>query len=146
MMKMLVFSYWTLTALAVDRSKFRTCQQTGFCRRQRHFTGGGPYEYVLLPESIQVHEDKDEKIKDEVPKKEEKEGVWNSLSKRILGSSKDTDIKQNGPLDPYLRGPNPQITGKIVQQHVNEGQWMLRFWIRFGVVHHHGLADQSGLG
>ena len=99
--------------MAVDRSKFRTCQQTSFCRRQRHYTGDGPYEYVLLPDSIQIHQEEESKAK-ETQKKEEKTGVWNSLSKRILGSAKD----DHGPLDPYVRGPNPQITGQIVQQLV----------------------------
>ena len=117
----LFISYWTLTAMAVDRSKFRTCQQTSFCRRQRHFTGQGPYEYVLVPESIHIHrEEKDGTGGEEAAhnKKEEKKsgGVWNSLSQRILGSSKSKD--HDGRLDPHVRGPTPQISGQIVQQVV----------------------------
>ena len=117
----LLISYWTLTALAVDRSKFRTCQQTGFCRRQRHFTGHGPYEYVLVPDSIHVHDANQEDAQEEQAhkKEEKKSGVWNSLSQRILGSSsKDKD----GPLDPFVRGPQPQISGQIVQQGIKSQQ------------------------
>ncbi|KAM6032633.1 LOW QUALITY PROTEIN: neutral alpha-glucosidase AB [Chlamydotis macqueenii] len=43
-------------ALAVDRSNFKTCEQSGFCRRQRRFQpGNSPYRAVL--ESLQLGPD-----------------------------------------------------------------------------------------
>ena len=41
--------------MAVDRSKFRTCQQTSFCRRHRHGKSKRLYTYKILDDSIKVH-------------------------------------------------------------------------------------------
>ena len=38
------------SAFAVDHAKFRTCQQTGFCRRHR--TDEKPHPYVVAPNSL----------------------------------------------------------------------------------------------
>ncbi len=38
--------------MAVDRSKFRTCEQTSFCRRHRHGKSRALYDYKIIPESI----------------------------------------------------------------------------------------------
>ena len=49
------------SAFAVDRSKFRTCQQTAFCRRNRQHANGTPnnshvlYQYQILPHSVHFH-------------------------------------------------------------------------------------------
>ena len=37
-------------ASAVDHAKFRTCQQTGFCRR--HLKSDKPHPYVVAPNSL----------------------------------------------------------------------------------------------
>ena len=111
---MTVFLLWTLTALAVDRSKFRTCQQTSFCRRQRHFTSDT--DYVLLPETIRVHLPTEEDKENSDTQEEKTGGVWNSLSKRLLGSTHQHDAHNQQPLDPYVRGPPPQVTGQLVRQ------------------------------
>ncbi|KAL7547957.1 hypothetical protein ACHAWF_011228 [Thalassiosira exigua] len=39
-------------AMAVDRSKFRTCHQTSFCRRHRHGRSAGLYEYKIEPGTV----------------------------------------------------------------------------------------------
>lgn len=40
--------------MAVDRSKFRTCEQTSFCRRHRHGRSRALYDYKILPESVRI--------------------------------------------------------------------------------------------
>lgn len=42
-------------AMAVDRTKFRTCQQTSFCRRHRHGKSKRLYDYRLVGESVRIH-------------------------------------------------------------------------------------------
>jgi hypothetical protein len=42
--------------MAVDRSKFRTCTQTSFCRRHRHGRSKPAYKYQLDPSTIQFHD------------------------------------------------------------------------------------------
>jgi len=41
--------------MAVDRSKFRTCSQTSFCRRNRNGRSQPAYQYSLDPASIEFH-------------------------------------------------------------------------------------------
>ncbi len=41
--------------MAVDRSKFRTCSQTSFCRRNRNGRSKPAYQYHLDPASIEFH-------------------------------------------------------------------------------------------
>jgi alpha 1,3-glucosidase len=40
--------------MAVDRSKFRTCEQTSFCRRHRHGKSRALYNYKIVPESVEI--------------------------------------------------------------------------------------------
>lgn len=115
---MQLLSIWTLTAMAVDRSKFRTCQQTSFCRRQRPYSGGS-YSYALVPDSLQLIEEAGGVASEEERKPPEEEasrgsgGVWKSLSQRLLGGSSGRDESKDGALDPYVRGPAAQVTGQV---------------------------------
>lgn len=102
-------------AMAVDRTKFRTCQQTSFCRRHRHGNSKSLYDYKLLGESVQLHN-----VKDDVATAaaataaaavaSEKRGL---LSKCLGGhSSSQTSGEQME--DPFLRGPSPIFTAKLI--------------------------------
>ena len=43
-----------LAAMAVDRSKFRTCEQASFCRRHRHGRSRRLYDYSVVPGSVEA--------------------------------------------------------------------------------------------
>ena len=43
--------------MAVDRSKFRTCEQTSFCKRHRSSRSKPAFEYAIIPQSIHIHVD-----------------------------------------------------------------------------------------
>jgi len=93
----LVFLLAVSSSLAVDRSKFRTCQQTSFCRRNRHQADGSSphgnlYNYVL--QDVQFH----------VPGETKKDSMWSSLSRKLL------DAK---PKDRY-QGTSAVVTGRVV--------------------------------
>ncbi len=111
---------WTLTVflaccltsfgLAVDQSKFRTCDQTSFCRRHRGEHSATLYNYRLDKESVHFHRPPEET--DAVGETEEAEekkntGLWKSLQNRILGASEDSESEK----DPYFRGTMPTLTG-----------------------------------
>lgn len=100
----LIFLLQICAGMAVDRSKFRTCQQTSFCRRHRSKHSASLYRYKLLAESVQFH------LSNEEPAEavEQEKGVWKSLQRRLLGG----DAQK--ALDPYVRGKPPTLTGTIV--------------------------------
>ena len=84
----------------MDRSKFRTCEKTSFCRRHRGNASGRLYNYRLQKDSIHFH------LPSETRESVDS-GLWKSLQKRILGAN-------DGLLDPYVRGPPPSLTGLLV--------------------------------
>lgn len=96
------------TAFAVDRSKFRTCDQTSFCRRHREKASGTLYKYKLVKDSLHFHLPS-EGDKDKADKPADGESsLWKSFSTRILGG------KGEDKLDPYVRGAPPTLTGTLV--------------------------------
>jgi mannosyl-oligosaccharide alpha-1,3-glucosidase len=104
-------SLWSLlflslyaTAFAVDRSKFRTCDQTSFCRRHREKASASLYKYKLIKESVHFHLPSEGGKESEV----EESSLWKSLSSRILGG------KGGDKLDPYVRGAPPTLTGTLM--------------------------------
>ena len=115
LVKCLAAYAWSLviaSALAVDRSKFRTCQQTSFCRRHRNGHSARLYQYELVPDSIHFHGIQSSKInaKDDGEQAEEKKGsVWSSLSRRLMGSSNT----KSESTDTFL-GTEPTLTGTII--------------------------------
>jgi len=125
------------TALAVDRSKFRTCEQTSFCRRHRHNKASVQYSYKLLAESVHFH------LPNAAHAQAEPEpgattatatdtdttsdtGVWKSLTRRLTslttaggggGSSTAEDAIPADPADPEdpaCAGPPATLTGTLV--------------------------------
>eukprot|EP00538_Stauroneis_constricta_P000311 CAMPEP_0119563220 /NCGR_PEP_ID=MMETSP1352-20130426/22738_1 /TAXON_ID=265584 /ORGANISM="Stauroneis constricta, Strain CCMP1120" /LENGTH=1054 /DNA_ID=CAMNT_0007611769 /DNA_START=78 /DNA_END=3242 /DNA_ORIENTATION=- len=108
-----VLALVSIGALAVDQSKFRTCDQTSFCRRHRHQHSQVLYDYALDKDTVKFH------IPGELSEaaagaaaaaenaKDEQSGMWQSLSNRILGGSKASDENAK---DPYVRGPPPTVT------------------------------------
>jgi len=90
--------------MAVDRSKFRTCSQTSFCRRHRENHSSRLYQYKLDKSSVKFHLMEEEHAS---AAKEHKAGLWQSLQQRILGHG-DKDA------DPYVRGPPPTLTGVLI--------------------------------
>lgn len=105
------------SAFAVDQSKFRTCDQTSFCRRHRGEHSAALYKYRLDKDSVHFHlpserNDADENAKAamEEARKLSKGGLWQSLKNGILGGSEDTDGKK----DPYYRGTAPTLTGRLI--------------------------------
>mmetsp|Transcript_1229 Transcript_1229/g.2479 ORF Transcript_1229/g.2479 Transcript_1229/m.2479 type:complete len:1054 (-) Transcript_1229:66-3227(-) len=104
------------SAFAVDQSKFRTCDQTSFCRRHRGEHSAALYKYRLDKASVHFHlpkeadEDEKEKAAIEEAKKQSKGGLWQSLKQGILGGSEDGDSKK----DPYYRGTTPTLTGHLI--------------------------------
>ena len=126
-------------SFAVDRSKFRTCAQTSFCRRHRNGHSESLYKYKLTEWKFHEHPDAnaDEQGGGAAASggKEEGEigadgsepdadagdgsaaaasaggGIWNSVVSRVLGSGSK---KSDGPLDPYVRGPTASLTATLV--------------------------------
>lgn len=94
---------YTSLGMAVDRSKFRTCSQTSFCRRHRENHSSRLYQYKLDEGSVQFHVMQEEHA---AAPKEHKVGLWKSLQQRILGHHED--------VDPYVRGPPPTLTGILI--------------------------------
>eukprot|EP00934_Nitzschia_sp_Nitz4_P003551 Nitzschia sp. Nitz4//scaffold3_size479765//102873//106087//NITZ4_000042-RA/size479765-augustus-gene-0.27-mRNA-1//-1//CDS//3329550584//3541//frame0 len=108
-----LFFCWIALSASVDQSKFRTCDQTSFCRRHRAQHSSSLYSYRILPDSVQFHtpqEEQEEKPVVEEPK-EAATGIWKSLQDRILGSATGSPDQEK---DPYVKGPPPQLTGTLV--------------------------------
>ena len=119
------------SALAVDRSKFRTCQQTSFCRRHRDFQAP---TFRLLPDSVtwhgleasELHAEQQRRLQEEqqAAQQQEQAGVWKSLQRRLLGDSSAGAGGTNKDHDPYVRGPPPTLSGRLAQAGTNhELQW-----------------------
>lgn len=111
------------TGMAVDQSKFRTCEQTSFCRRHRGQHSEKLYQYRIDEDSVKFHlpkeddQDSDNDILDQDIKNGEKHepgntgtGLWKSLQNRLLGGSSDEERKK----DPYVKGPPPTLTGRLI--------------------------------
>jgi alpha 1,3-glucosidase len=80
--------------MAVDRSKFRTCQQTSFCRRHREARSTAAFDYALIPESIRFTRDSEwqeskEERNDDNGEKEESNAV---------GKEEESDDRASGLL------------------------------------------------
>jgi alpha 1,3-glucosidase len=123
---MVVTLFWWIVAmssscaLAVDQSKFRTCEQTSFCRRHRGKHSQSLYQYKIVTDSVHFHlPSEDETTKnsnariDPQATDDGRAGLWKSLQDRILGGISDDD-EQTLKKDPYVRGPPPTLTGKLV--------------------------------
>jgi len=122
------------TGMAVDQSKFRTCEQTSFCRRHRGQHSARLYQYRIEEDSVIFHlpnenvdafdepnERADDVTNHAVENNKENEGgdtntgLWKSLQDRILGGrSFDADSSSKHEKDPYVRGPPPTLTGTLV--------------------------------
>ena len=114
---------------AVDQSKFRTCEQTSFCRRHRDGHSERLYKYQIDVDSVHFHlpgeggEDADgnEDGSDEdnghgVAKNAEPSTIWRSLQDRILGG-KSGDEERRGlsdKKDPYVKGPPSTLSGRLI--------------------------------
>ena len=110
-----------LFAMAVDRSKFRTCQQTSFCHRHRHGKASSLYKYQLEADSLQLHSPSATEAAQKTDSETNSKGktsVWSSLSLHILGKNDKADRAEPssiaGVLDPYVRGTSPTLTGTLV--------------------------------
>ncbi|KAL9189094.1 hypothetical protein ACHAXT_011584 [Thalassiosira profunda] len=88
-------------AMAVDRSKFRTCGQTSFCRRHRHGKSKRLYDYHLVGDSVALHTDGSEAIG-----AAGEGGLLSKFSRKLMGRKEDA-------ADPYMRGPPPVFTAKL---------------------------------
>ena len=123
------------TGMAVDQSKFRTCEQTSFCRRHREQHSASLYHYRIDQDSVHFHlpnENKgdiyepvdgaDNVAEEAVDNNNKNEGgntntgLWKSLQDRILGggSLSDADDPSKNRKDPYVRGPQPTLTCTLV--------------------------------
>jgi hypothetical protein len=118
------------TGMAVDQSKFRTCEQTSFCRRHRAQHSATLYQYQVDEESVTFHlpnENRDgmnepnERADDGVENVNKNEGgdaktgIWKSLQDHILGGRPfGADSSSENIKDPYVRGPPPTLTGTLV--------------------------------
>lgn len=121
--------------MAVDRSKFRTCQQTSFCRRHRHGRSKKLYDFRLDGSSVMVHpvEKKKKKKKKVVDKSvvaggvtasttkggadsSSSGGLLSKFSRRIMGNKigSTEELFIEGEDDPYVRGPSPVFTARLV--------------------------------
>jgi mannosyl-oligosaccharide alpha-1,3-glucosidase len=113
----------TAASMAVDRSKFRTCQQTSFCRRHRQQEDGTPnhshvtlFHYQVLPDSIRFHLPEDTAAEHQRnrpnpnPKhtKDKGTGVWQSLQRRLLGKQPTNDNSAE-----HVPGPPPTLTATL---------------------------------
>ena len=132
-----LLSHGPTLSFAVDRSKFRTCAQTSFCRRHRNGHSESLYKYKLT--EWKFHEYQQEQggatsdgKGEEVVGADGSEtaaaaadaedggaaaasgggGIWNSVVSRVLGGG--SGKKSAGPLDPYVRGPTASLTATLV--------------------------------
>jgi len=121
-------------AFAVDRSKFRTCQQTSFCRRHRADHSARLYKYKVEKDSIHFHlpnSDEHKAAEAQKNKDQQQKGLWSSLSKRILGDDSDS------PLDPYVQGTTPTLTG-ILSNTATETSTKKKEQLKFAL---HAMED-----
>ena len=116
-------------AMAVDRSKFRTCQQTSFCRRHRHGHSASLYQYKLLKDTVHLHvpspSDKGEGGSEsegggaaaavDGGKHQQGGGVWQSIQRRLLGDHSG-NAAVSGSLPDESNRPPPTLTGTIVNK------------------------------
>jgi len=117
--------------MAVDRSKFRTCSQTSFCRRHRLGRSQPQYQYQLLPQSIEFDphtttsvtgeqlmkgkKEEDSLLDEQQGEEESSSGILASLRRTFSANSMaQTSGGDNGGKDPYVRGPRPFLTAKLV--------------------------------
>lgn len=114
-------------AMAVDRSKFRTCHQSSFCRRHRHGKSKSLYDYKLDAGSVVFHDWKSGNEKEPSGAgggagasghdgSSSRGGLLSSLSRRLmghLGDHHDDDSAKNEK-DPYVRGPSPIMTANLI--------------------------------
>lgn len=114
--------------MAVDRSKFRTCQQTSFCRRHRLGKSRQLYDYSLVYDSVRILRDDDRDAfnvgdaNDGVTTTGAGEGLLSKFSRKLLlgnhvpeaeGAPSSTVIEERGH-DPHVRGPSPILMAKLV--------------------------------
>ena len=110
------------TGLAVDQSKFRTCEQTSFCRRHRGQHSASLYQYQIDQESVVFHlpnenrsdlnganegteEIENRKVENIGENAGAGTGIWKSFQDRILGSKpSDKDSHSGDSKDPYVKG------------------------------------------
>jgi mannosyl-oligosaccharide alpha-1,3-glucosidase len=125
---LLILLLTVVSAMAVDRSKFRTCEQTGFCRTHRKTEADDEPIYRLT--NVEFHEhglpmdnvDNDEKSVSAASllsnkKKQQNNSLWKSLTARALGgggAAKDEAITT--PPVAYTR-----LTGTLVASSSNNG-------------------------
>jgi len=124
--------------MAVDRSKFRTCDQTSFCRRHRSGRSQSIYQYRVLPDTIQILQNDDTPLKqhdaqsksrnpnggEEKEGKQtfqefnlEKKGMLGYLMNRMLSSNNNHESSSSSSSsnhDPYLRGPPSAFTATLL--------------------------------
>jgi len=103
--------------MGVDRTKFRTCEQTSFCRRHRQGAHHSLFRYKLLKETVHFHYDPAEERKEGEDDKQEVEdpkqfgggggGIWKSIQRRLIGGKGGSSTTE----DPYVAGPHPTLTG-----------------------------------
>ena len=116
---LLLLLFLTATSMAVDRSKFRTCKQTSFCRRHRQHADATPhkshvlYHYEVLPDSVHFHLPSEEQppVDDESSKKKKTGGgVWQSLQRRLSGAAAPGEDDAHHE---YVAGPLPTLTATL---------------------------------
>ena len=90
--------------MAVDRSKFRTCSHTSFCRRHRQNHSSRLYQYSLDKDSVHLHLMEQHAASGG---EEPEQSLWKSLQQRILGH------RGGDHVDPYVQGPPPTLTGLL---------------------------------
>lgn len=96
--------------MAVDRSKFRTCQQTSFCRRHRHGKSKALYDYRVVGESVGMHrENTAADTPDNADTAASGGGILSKFSRKLMGGG-DT---ANAGDDTHIRGPSPIFTARL---------------------------------
>jgi len=112
--------------MAVDRSKFRTCEQTSFCKRHRSSKSKPAFEYAIIPQSIHIHVDSNvdsstgttaadtstdtdtdtstdganvEQEEPEDPKPTQKVGVYQQIKRMLQTKHNDNDNDNNNSKD-----------------------------------------------
>lgn len=105
LLSVLLLVLFAVQGFAVDRTKFRTCDQSSFCRRHRKKASSSLYKYRLAPDSLKFYVPNAEETND--TEQGQDSSLWKSFSKRLLG-------KGEKPVDPYVRGTPPTLTGKLI--------------------------------
>lgn len=109
--------------MAVDRSKFRTCQQTSFCRRHRLNRSYPAFDYKILPQSIQLHTESDGEngAMDQHDNTNPTSNVnyYQKIKRLLKGEDHKpvpNEIYNQHSSDPYYRGPKPFLTASVINQ------------------------------